>query len=234
MTALWTATGMSSDRMLTMIICGGIFFSIAGVATANDWGVFRGVTPTDILPRLIVILVVSWAIPIYVGTVVWPEPQVEPMDRGYPHVAAIMVHTEIGDSYAEVTMVNIGRYRIIPPVLIRGAVIGSPPLVGPDEETKHLFSGQEKGHNGGLITFPGNYWDPGDAKSVTVKTDWPFSFKEWREISDCNIRDCKRIIYVVTKTYGQDKFGAFSPKESCWYVSAIDWDHAKKCFGHND
>lgn len=157
----------------------------------------------------------------------------EPMDRGYPHVLEIKIHAEMVGSHATVLIGNIGRYRIISPAMVRGAIISSRPLE-PDEEKKYLFSGQENGQKGGLITFQGNYWDPGDAQQIEIRSEWPFNFSEWKEISDCTKEDCKRVIYVVTKTYSKDKFGSITPKESCWYVSAIDWSHAKKCFGHND
>lgn len=157
----------------------------------------------------------------------------EPMDRGYPHVVALKIHLEFGNSYATIVMENIGRYRIIPPVVSRGAIIPSR-LLMPDEEEKYLFSGHENGMFGALLEHPGDYWDPGDTRAFTIKDRGGFTPTDWADVNGCTKENCKRVVYVVTKTYSQDKFGGIRPKESCWYVSAMDWNNAKKCFGHND
>jgi hypothetical protein len=74
MTNLLATTDISTTRVIALIVVGGISFSIAAVVGANDYGVFRGVSLVGMLPRLIVILGISWAIPIVLGEMVWPEP----------------------------------------------------------------------------------------------------------------------------------------------------------------
>lgn len=77
MTTLLSATELSTTRVVALIIVGGVSFSIAALIAAKDYKVFRYVSLVDIFPRLVVILGISWAVPITIGCIAWPQPRLE-------------------------------------------------------------------------------------------------------------------------------------------------------------
>jgi hypothetical protein len=75
--ALLAIAGLPRWQVWALMSVGVVSFTSAALLVANDRGWLR-VSAVDRFPRLIVLLSISWVVPIYVALLVMPLPQIQP------------------------------------------------------------------------------------------------------------------------------------------------------------
>lgn len=146
-------------------------------------------------------------------------------DRAFLGVAHAILHTELMDSTATLTVQNPTNYTVLENAQVRGAIIPSLHLPDSEQENKLFAAGPEWQTGGAIIP---EELPPGATHRVKIGSRYPIDPDEWEKVEKG-----EEVVYLVTEIYARDRLGVLPAFQTCWYVQAPNWNQFHSCFGHN-